>query len=856
MNSVQAFWEGRWEVVLWTAFLIGAAAGVPHGREADPKTDFHRKSEQNPKASAEVPVVEYAAHNRGNIQLAIANNGTFGTYGDQIPDPFTGEQIRSCIYPKRSDVVYLWVAAMWIGAVVGRDTLVSCGTEDWYITNEFWPEVKPFGDFGYKSIDISSPFYDPAAYAEQDILCEYTDTLTDPNLVEPDQTDVRPHKPLGVKVSQRSMAWSYSYANDFILFDYQVQNIGKKELRNVYIGIYVDGDAWHTTRMGPDGWNDDIAGFYQAYRFPECCDSLMPVNIAYNADNDGDPDESDRWDYRSARSAVGVRVVRTPSPSTDVSFNWWIINYGDPARDFGPRRKGTDDDPFRSFGARLGTPEGDANKYYVLRHKEFDYDLLYTALDHSRSGWLPPPEDAADYARGWDSRFLLSFGPFDISPGQQLPVSFAWVGGENFHVNPSDFKNLFNDPHYPDNYYNSLDFTELAHNSLWASWLYDNPGVDTDGDGFFGPPIVCCDSTTGLCDTTFCEGDGIPDFRGAGPPPAPKVRIVPSQGKLTVRWNGFYSENTPDVFSKIVDFEGYRVYVGRDNRATSYSLIASYDKEDYNRYRYVQIRADSADWKLEEIPFTLDSLRILFRDPEFDPLDYTRSRPFPFSNELDYFEPQDHNSSDLTDPDGTHRVYPDAVNPGPDPSQWRPEDLTEEHGQPLPKYSEYEYVIDNLLPTVSCNVAVTTFDFGSPLAGLSSLETDPTNNTVAEYPQLPADTVEAYGLDVYVYPNPFRIDAHYRGLGYEGRLEPDRPDYRVRAMHFANLPARCTISIYSLDGDLVKMIRHDVNPSDPQSSHDQWDLITRNKQLVVSGLYYYVVESERRTQLGKLVIIE
>jgi|GEM_PF-1466393 len=34
------------------------------------------------------------------------------------------------------------------------------------------------------------------------------------------------------------------------------------------------------------------------------------------------------------------------------------------------------------------------------------------------------------------------------------------------------------------------------------------------------------------------------------------------------------------------------------------------------------------------------------------------------------------------------------------------------------------------------------------------------------------------------------------------------------------------------------------------------DLMTRNTQLAVSGLYYWVVESEGRSQIGKLTIIK
>lgn len=64
------------------------------------------------------------------------------------------------------------------------------------------------------------------------------------------------------------------------------------------------------------------------------------------------------------------------------------------------------------------------------------------------------------------------------------------------------------------------------------------------------------------------------------------------------------------------------------------------------------------------------------------------------------------------------------------------------------------------------------------------------------------------------------------------------------------------IRIYSLDGNLVRELDHNIDPSDPLSNHHAWDLITRNTQLVVSGLYCWSVESpEGETQIGKLVII-
>ncbi len=75
-------------------------------------------------------------------------------------------------------------------------------------------------------------------------------------------------------------------------------------------------------------------------------------------------------------------------------------------------------------------------------------------------------------------------------------------------------------------------------------------------------------------------------------------------------------------------------------------------------------------------------------------------------------------------------------------------------------------------------------------------------------------------------------------------------------IHFANLPPECTIRIYTLDGDLVRELTHDVDPQDPTSGHASWDLVTRNTQLVVSGIYYWTIEEPSgKVQMGKLVVI-
>ncbi len=809
------------------------------------------------------PCYGVAMHRVGKLVLAVNNNGTFGTGFTQgsAVDYFTGQPIPAGggEYPKGSGHQYLFAASFWIGAVIGRDTLVSTGADGWIGIREMFPEEAPFGCMVKRSIiDPTKPEFE-GAISEEDYISVYLDTFV--QLAGTDAEDGgRIHKPLGIEITDASYAWSYSYAEDLVLFDYKIKNIGTRTLDSVYMGIYVDADVCINCDQGT-GFTDDICGFRETDVFPfSQCEYEDTVNIAWIADNDGDLGKLDPNTGQPAEvpAVTATRIVRTPGEQLDVSFNWWISN-GTPSLDFGPRERsgvGRLKEDFRNFRTGgLGTPSRDDNKYYILRNKEFDYDQIYTAaIQPNDTLWLYPNQDLArDFSDGYDTRYLLSFGPFNISPGQTLPVSFAYLAGDNLHTIQENINNLTTN-YNPDLFYANLDFSDLSTNSRWASWIYDNPGVDTDGDGDSGDFFVCVIDSN-LSETLWTKGDGVPDFRGASPPPAPKMWLIPSEGQIRVRFNGFRSETTRDVFSRVADFEGYRVYLGRDERATSFSVIASYDKEDYNKFIYNPTRNT---WELKDIPFTLDELREIYNDPTLDPLLYTRNSPYRPSNSdsLFYFEKQDFNVSDLSSPTGIHKIYPDQPYPSTlNIEDADPDELTDDG---YFKYFEYEYIIPNLLPTVSYWVNVTAFDFGSPQSGLASLETSVSVGAQEAYPTTLAGDVEAQGLKVMVYPNPYRIDAGYRTLGFEGRGpdQIDRPDDRVRAINFTNLPPKCTIKIFTLDGDLVREIIHDKDPSDPTASHDTWDLVTRNTQLVVSGIYYWTVESETgETQIGKIVIL-
>jgi hypothetical protein len=504
-----------------------------------------------------------------------------------------------------------------------------------------------------------------------------------------------------------------------------------------------------------------------------------------------------------------------------------------------------------------------------MSHPEKDYAQVLTALDHTSYGWLPRPSAAVDIADGDNPWIVLAQGPFNVAPGEVVPLVFALLAGENVHTDPDNFIDNFS-PFNPTPYLENVNFEDLVQNTIWASWLYDNPGYDTDGDGYRGEFYSCCTEWGDMGDVNQClrtdtfyyKGDGVPDYSAVSPPIPPQVFINTgvtgfNSGFLVVTWNGFKTEMTPDRFTGELDFEGYRVYLSPSPHNADFIILSSYDKEDYTRYTYFP---DQDIWLVVDQPYSVDSLRQIY-GPEFHPLDYQSDNPL-FINNPDgsisayYFTNQDWNYSCLADTNQIHKVYPEQPYPSTldlDSARiYFPEELTDDGDL---KYFEYKYTINNLMASRKYYVSVTAFDYGSPGKGIDAIETKPVTNMVAAYAQNEASLVEDRGLNVVVYPNPYRSDGRYRELGLEGRGQEDMIDDRVRAVHFTNLPHKCVIRIFSIDGDLVRKIDHNYPERHPEAMHDIWDVITRNTQRPVSGIYYWVVESDYGSQMGKLVLI-
>lgn len=427
--------------------------------------------------SESIPNTQLRVHKIGKVQMSITNYGYFGSkLENSFIDPETGQIAPSCQYPFRSDKEHLFQGALWVGAIVSGDTLVSVGTDGWQHIQEMYPDSGLSGAIIKRSATPNHPDYDPEAVSEIDYVATFYDTLTDQQYVAHDPMDGRPHLPLGLKIRQESYSWSDPDFDDFIIFRYVLTNIGDNHLEDAYIGLYYDCDVLYRSYLSNEtGFGDDVSGHIVTQ---DSCTGDN-IEIGWSADNDGEP-SGGFWNAQSIQSVYGVSFLDFPD-AAQFSFNWWVSEQYQPELyDWGPIKQ----ENYRDFGTGgMGTPEGDKNKYYIMSNGEFDYDQMFCGIDNTDDGWLPPPADNVidRIADGFDTRFLFSFGSFDLMPADSIEFSFVVALGNDLHQYPDAFSNLY-DSDNPQLFYESLYFYNLVNSVMAAREKFTMLGLYTCGD--------------------------------------------------------------------------------------------------------------------------------------------------------------------------------------------------------------------------------------------------------------------------------------------------------------------------------------------------------------------------------------
>jgi hypothetical protein len=438
-------------IPLTVFFLLGPATAKA---TVMPYEEDKEEAQTSYKLAADLPNVQARVHRVGLLHLCVSNWGFFGNGqghplydlnesrgGCYNPNPDEEVLAPSAEYPAGSKIEYLFWGGLWIGAMVDDYPYVSVGCDGWRWIHEFWPDAGEAGEIRERSTRLNTSCYTPVAVSEQDIIAAYTDTSAEIPL-SPEQRDPfdnRKHFPLGLQIIQQSYSWSYEYAEDFVLIDLFVKNIGVKKIKDMYMGLYVDADVGHKDEdpYGQYGAQDDICGFRHMVTSPkgDCSDT---VNLAWIADNDGHGLKGEViFTPVSPIGVTGVRVVRSPKRGLRYSFNWWVSNQAGYPKDWSPWTLGNQDrwadqncyEPGKNTFPDdvLGTPGGDCCKYFLMSNAEFDYDQVFACTwpgDNPDDRWLEPSPECDQLATGYDTRYLLSFGPFDqIAPGESLIVT-------------------------------------------------------------------------------------------------------------------------------------------------------------------------------------------------------------------------------------------------------------------------------------------------------------------------------------------------------------------------------------------------------------------------------------------------
>lgn len=118
----------------------------------------------------------------------------------------------------------------------------------------------------------------------------------------------------------------------------------------------------------------------------------------------------------------------------------------------------------------------------------------------------------------------------------------------------------------------------------------------------------------------------------------------------------------------------------------------------------------------------------------------------------------------------------------------------------------------------------------------------------AKAPSVDNDLAKASLDNIKVVPNPYLGSAQWEVKNpYSSGRGP-------RSLHFIHLPAKCTIRIFAVDGQLVNTLQHDSAIDD---GTEDWDMLTKDNLAIAYGVYIYHIEAPGvGEKIGKFAVIK
>ncbi len=330
-------------------------------------------------------------------------------------------------------------------------------------------------------------------------------------------------------------------------------------------------------------------------------------------------------------------------------------------------------------------------------------------------------------------------------------------------------------------------------------------------------------------------------YQGFTPPTIPTVVTKVDQGKAELYWDDA-AELSTDVVTGYGDFEGYKIYKSIDGGKT-WGGLADMVYDTTGRHvgwrPLAQYDLDAED----------DSLHCIYTGDQCDTENRGRSISGPDPHAPWFY---------LGEDSGFESILMDTTN-------W--DTIIVEGKETILKY---KYTDTNIVDGMEYTYSVTAYDMGvedpytitwieqldgTYIMDSTRTQSNPDNwggyqsienargttihdrNFVTIVSGAPPDEELS---NVRVVPNPYIVHSEFR----EGEY--------LRKIRFTGLSSHCTITIYTITGELVQTIQHD----DESNGNVFWDLRTVNNQEVAPGLYIFrVLSSDGEEYLGKFAVV-
>jgi hypothetical protein len=495
-----------------------------------------------------------------NIGMTINN---LGLIGNAFRGSYNQKKYSSCQYPAGSNIEHLFQGGLWVGAVktsrrktLNPDTsagapdsiLVKTQTVPYVSTAAFdSPVGYSAGSSNFEFTALSpgitersslpqSTNYRTDAVSHQDLITEFTDrNFSIPGSGNPPKLIPGHTNSLGLDVKLETYNWNFSFANFFVILNYNIKNVGVDTLDSLHVGQYYNAVVRNVSRTLPSGtafFNKGGNGYIDSLR------------MGYVFDATGDPGFTESYvgiKFLGAEKVVpnGQGKVFIPGNKVDspVKVNFYTWLYGGTAE------------------ALLYPPPNDPTRFERMS-KGLQFEPTWSEA--------PIGEPIRENLKKPNNRInVLSCGNLKtLLPGETISVVFVAVCAKKDNSEGLDNKAD-----------TEVQRRNLFANAFWAQTAYN--GEDANADGSLSP------------EEDFKKNGKIDRYILPNPPDVPQTKVIASNNKVDVYWSK-NAENSIDPISKEKDFEGYKLYkssLGFDVKASidlenSYELVGEWDKND------------------------------------------------------------------------------------------------------------------------------------------------------------------------------------------------------------------------------------------------------------------------------------